>query len=98
MLHLQSFIFPNQREDGTEVVGGIIKAKMNKSRFTKEAVIAPTRLFFDERGLDKYYGLLEIAEKYNIFVKEGTRYLIDGKKYYGSDILKNPRNSILQKY
>ena len=63
---------------------------MNKSRFTKEAVIAPTRLFFDERGLDKYYGLLEIAEKYNIFVKEGTRYLIDGKKYYGSDILKNP--------
>lgn len=80
----------SKEKDGTEVVGGIIKAKMNKSRFTKETVVAPTRLFFDERGLDRHYGLLEIAEKYGIFDKEGTRYLIDGKKYYGSDILKNP--------
>ena len=80
----------SKEKDGTEVVGGIIKAKMNKSRFTKEAVVAPTRLFFDERGLDKYYGLLEIAEKYGVFVKEGNRYVINDKKYYGSDILKDP--------
>ena len=74
----------------SEVVGGIIKAKMNKSRFTKESTVSETRLFFDERGLDKYYGLLPLAEKYGIIPKEGKQYIFNGKKYYESSIIKEP--------
>lgn len=80
----------SKEKDGTEVVGGIIKAKMNKSRFTKESTVSETRLFFDERGLDKYYGLLPLAEKYGIIPKEGKQYIFNGKKYYESSIIKEP--------
>ena len=80
----------SKEKDGTEVVGGIIKAKMNKSRFTREASVSETRLFFDERGLDKYYGLLPLAEKYGIIPKEGKQYIFNDKKYYESSIIKEP--------
>ena len=80
----------SKEKDGTEVVGGIIKAKMNKSRFTKESTVAETRLFFDERGLDKYYGLLPLAEKYSIIPKEGKYYIVNDNKYYESSIIKEP--------
>ena len=80
----------SKEKDGTEVVGGIIKAKMNKSRFTREASVSETRLFFDERGLDKYYGLLPLAEKYGIIPKEGKKYIFNDKKYYESSIIQEP--------
>jgi len=74
MQHLLSSIFLKKKEkDGTEVVGNIIKATTHKSRLSKENKTVEVRLFYDERGLDKYYGLLDIAEKYEIFVKSGTR-------------------------
>ena len=39
-----------------------------------------------ETGLDRYYGLLDIAEKYGIFKKVSTRYeLPDGSKVQGRD-------------
>ena len=48
------------------------------------------RLTYD-KGLDKYYGLLDIAEKYNIFKKVSTRYeLPDGTKQYGKSIMNDP--------
>ena len=48
------------------------------------------RLTYD-KGLDKYYGLLDIAEKYNIFKKVSTRYeLPDGSKQYGKSIMSDP--------
>ena len=48
------------------------------------------RLTYD-KGLDKYYGLLELAEKYDIFKKVSTRYeLPDGSKQFGKTILNNP--------
>ena len=47
------------------------------------------RLTYD-KGLDRYYGLLELAEKYEIIKKIGPRYDIDGAKLYGKEILKNP--------
>ena len=44
-----------------------------------------------EKGLDKYYGLLELAEKYNVFKKVSTRYeLPDGSKEFGKTIMSNP--------
>ena len=44
-----------------------------------------------DKGLDKYYGLLELAEKYDIFKKVSTRYeLPDGSKQFGKAILNDP--------
>ena len=44
------------------------------------------------KGLDRYYGLLELAEKYNVFKKISTRYeLPDGSKQYGKTILNDPK-------
>ena len=58
MQRLQSFISARKKEkDGKEVVGNIIKAKTHKSRLSKENKEVEIRLYYDERGLDRYYGL-----------------------------------------
>lgn len=80
----------SKEKEGTEVVGAIIKAKTFKSRLSKENQEVETRLFFDERGLDKYYGLLQLGEKYGLIEKNGTRYVFDGKSYYEKSILQEP--------
>lgn len=74
---------------GTEVVGSIIHSKMFKGRLTRENTKIDVLLTYD-KGLDRYYGLLELAEKYGIFEKSSTRYVIDGKKLYGKTIMENP--------
>jgi RecA/RadA recombinase len=80
----------SKEKEGTEVVGAIIKAKTFKSRLSKENQEVETRLFFDERGLDKYYGLLQLGEKYGLIEKNGTRFVFDGKSYYEKSILQEP--------
>ena len=45
-----------KEKEGTEVVGNIIKAKTAKSRLSKENKTVKIRLYYDERGLDRYYG------------------------------------------
>ena len=84
------YLSKSQEKEGSERVGNIIKAKVVKSRISKENSQIATRLFYDKRGLDKYYGLLELAEKGGIWKKVSTRYEVDGKKIYGSEIIKNP--------
>lgn len=77
-------------KDGTEVIGNIIRAKLQKSRFTKENSSVEVRVTFSN-GLDRYYGLLEIAEKYEIIKKVSTRYeLPDGSKVFGKNINEEP--------
>ena len=85
------YLSKKKEKDGTEVVGNIIKATTHKSRLSKENKTVEIRLFYDERGLDKYYGLLELAEKYGVFEKAGTRYKVsDGTTQYGKTIMANP--------
>ena len=67
------YLSKSKEKDGKEVVGNIIKAKAAKSRLTKENSQVETRLFYDARGLDKYYGLLELGEKYGVFSLKGNR-------------------------
>jgi hypothetical protein len=44
-----------------------------------------------DKGLDRYYGLLELAEACEIFKKVSTRYeLPDGTKQFGKTILAEP--------
>ena len=79
-----------KEKDGTEVIGNVITAKTVKSRLSKENKAVKIRLFFDDRGLDKYYGLLDLAEKYDIVKKVGNRYEIKGKKVYAKEVYSNP--------
>ena len=79
-----------KEKDGTEVVGNIIKAKTAKSRLSKENKDVEVRLYYDERGLDRYYGLLELGEIGGLWKNVAGRYEIDGKKIYGKQILANP--------
>lgn len=80
----------SKEKDGEETVGNIIKAKTNKSRLSKENQEVKIRLFYDERGLDKYYGLLQLAEEGGIIKRTGNRYEIEGKLLYEKAILKKP--------
>jgi RecA/RadA recombinase len=86
------FLSKKKDRDGTEVIGNIIHCKMQKSRFTKENKMVDVRLSYD-RGLDRYYGLLDLAEKYDIIKKVSTRYeLPDGTKVFGKAINENPES------
>jgi hypothetical protein len=77
-------------KDGTDVIGNIIRVKMYKSRMSKENGQVEVKLSYS-RGLDKYYGLLDLAEKYEIIKKVSTRYeLPDGTKVFGKNINENP--------
>jgi RecA/RadA recombinase len=83
-------------KDGTEVIGNIIRAKLVKSRLTKENSQTEVRLSY-KSGLDRYYGLLDIAEKYDIIKKVSTRYeLPDGSKVFGKNINEDPEKYFTQ--
>ena len=84
------YLSKKKEKDGTEVVGNIIHCKNHKSRLTVENKMVDVRLTYD-KGLDRYYGLLELAEKYDIFKKVSTRFeLPDGTKQFGKTILNDP--------
>ena len=84
------YLSKKKEKDGTEVVGNIIKAKTAKSRLSKENKDVEVRLYYDERGLDRYYGLLELGEIGGLWKNVAGRYEIDGKKLYAKQILKEP--------
>ena len=84
------YLSKSKEKDGTEVIGNIIRAKTQKSRLSKENKEVQIRLFYDERGLDKYYGLLELGEIGGMWKNVAGRYEMDGKKIYAKEILKDP--------
>lgn len=83
------YLSKSKEKDGKEIVGNIIKCKAQKSRFTKENSIAETRLYYDS-GLDPYYGLLELGEKYGVFERVGNRFKVNGSTVYPKTILQEP--------
>ena len=84
-----AYLSKKKVRDGTEITGIIIKAKMFKSRISKENAEAEVLLSYTG-GLDRYYGLLEFGEKHGIFKKSGNRYEMGESKLYGKQILKDP--------
>ena len=85
------YLSKKKEKDGTEVIGNIVHCKNAKSRLTVENKMVDVRLTYN-KGLDRYYGLLELAEKYKVFKKVATRYeLPDGSKQYGKTILNDPK-------
>ena len=84
------YLTKKKEKDGKDVIGNIIKAKTHKSRLSKENKEVEVRLYYDERGLDKYYGLLELGEIGGMWKNVAGRYEVNGKKVYGKQILANP--------
>jgi len=84
------YLSKKKEKDGTDVVGNLIKAKTAKSRLSKENQDVTVRLYYDERGLDRYYGLLELGELGGLWKNVAGRYEINGKKIYGKQILATP--------
>ena len=91
MQPVRSYIFQEKKEkDGKAVIGNIVKAKTHKSRLSKENKEVEIRLYYDERGLDKYYGLLELGEIGGLWKNVAGRYEIGGKKIYAKQIYADP--------
>ena len=86
------YLSKSKEKDGTEVIGNIIKARTVKSRLSKENQQVEVRLYYDQRGLDRYYGLLELGEVGGLWKNVAGRYELNGKKIYAKEILKNPEN------
>ena len=84
------YLSKKKEKDQKEVIGNIIKAKTHKSRLSKENKEVNIRLYYDERGLDRYYGLLELGEIGGLWKNVAGRYLMNEKKIYAKEILKNP--------
>jgi len=84
------FLSKSKKKDAdNNVVGAIIKAKTKKSRLTRENMVVETLLDYS-KGLDRYYGLIGIAEALGVAVKKGNKYVIDGKEAFENAINKNP--------
>jgi hypothetical protein len=84
------FLSKSQDKDGTEVVGNIIKCKVEKSRFTREKSMVETKLSFT-KGLDRYHGLTDLAVEAGIWKAQGGRIEVhDGRKVFGKNIANNP--------
>ena len=84
------YLSKKKEKDQKEVVGNLIKAKTAKSRLSKENKEVTIRLYFDERGLDRYYGLLELGEIGGLWKNVAGRYEMGGKKVYAKQILADP--------
>ena len=84
------YLSKKKEKDGTEVIGSIIHCKNHKSRLTVENKMVDVRLTFD-KGLDRHYGLLDLALKHGIFKSVSTRIeLPDGGKAFGKTINNDP--------
>lgn len=78
------------KDSQQELIGALITFNLFKSRFTKEGSKV-TLLLNHSKGLDKYYGLLDIADIAGLIKKEGTKWLLpDGSKAFETTIYKNP--------
>jgi RecA/RadA recombinase len=98
-----SIVFLSKRKEkvGTDVVGNVIHCKNFKSRLAKENKKVDVLLTYDQ-GLNRHYGLLDLAEKYDIIKKVSTRYeMPDGIKVFGKQIMEDPEkyftNDIMEK-
>jgi len=85
------YLSKRKEKDGTEVIGSIVHCKTHKSRLTVENKMVDVRLTYN-KGLDRYYGLLELAEKHGVFKRVSNRFeLSDGSKQYGKTIMNEPK-------
>jgi RecA/RadA recombinase len=84
------YLTRRKEKEGKTVIGNIIHCLNYKSRLTRENARVDVKLTYD-KGLDRYYGLLDLAIKHNIFKSVSTRIeLPDGTKQYAKTINNEP--------
>ena len=77
-------------KEGTDVIGNIIHCKLYKGRLTKENSMVDVMLSYD-KGLNPYYGLVDLAIECGVFKKVSTRVeLPNGKTAYEKSIYNEP--------
>lgn len=80
----------SKEKEDDEVTGSVITITAVKSRLTRENSRVKTCLKFNG-GLDKYFGLLDLAVKAEIVKKVSTKFEFpDGTKAFGKHIEKEP--------
>lgn len=73
-----------------EQFGNIIRAKVVKGRFTRENIVVETQLDY-KKGLNRYYGLLDLAIECGVWEKVGNKIKVsDGKLFFSKVINNNP--------
>jgi RecA/RadA recombinase len=85
-------IFLSKKKDkdsSGDIVGNILTAKVMKSRFIRENKTAEIYLDY-VKGLNKYYGLLDLGIEAGLFTKVGHKYQIGETKAFEKAIYKNP--------
>jgi len=84
------YLSKKKEKEGTEVIGNIVHCRNAKSRLTVENRVVDVRLSYD-KGLDRYYGLLDLALQFGVFKKSSTRIeLPTGKTEFAKTINNNP--------
>lgn len=91
------FLYKRKLKDSAgKIAGNDLRCKALKSRFTRENSEVNVALKY-ESGLDKYYGLLDLALQTGVFGKDSTRVVIpSGKKVFGKTIMDNPEEYFTQ--
>ena len=93
---MMAMLSASKEKEGDDITGNIIKIKMMKNRVAKQHTVIEVRLSY-ETGLDRYYGLLDLAEKYNVVKKVANKYEFpDGTKAFEKAIYKNPEKFFTQ--
>lgn len=83
------FLSKRKEKDGKDVIGNIVHCRNYKSRLTVENKLVDVLLRYDT-GLNRYYGLIELAVDSGIFKKVKNKIeLPDGNQHYASHIIKN---------
>jgi RecA/RadA recombinase len=90
------YISKSKEKEGTEVVGVILKFRTIKSRLSRENREVEVRLYYDERGLDRYYGLLQLAVEGGVIERSGNRYVFGENKFFEKEIMRDPERFFTQ--
>lgn len=78
-----------KEKDGTDVIGRIITCTLQKGRLTKQD--KKVEIYLDyQKGLNRYFGLLDIGLRQGIFKKIDKKWKIGKQEGKESDIYANP--------
>lgn len=86
-----------EKDSSGDVVGNILTAKVVKSRITKENTSGELFLSYT-KGLNPYYGLLDIAEKYGLVKRVGNKYVFGNESAFEKTIYKNPEKYFTKEF
>jgi RecA/RadA recombinase len=85
------FLSKAKEKIGDEIVGALLTCTLKKGRLTRENTMIKVRLDYSA-GLDRYYGLLDLASEAGLVKKIDKKYeFADGTKAFENHIYKNPK-------